>query len=325
MGKAGFIMQGARGKLGDVVFKKGERKTIQVPLTTPANPKTYAQAKQRCAFAMANSAAAGLRWLVNHSFQNITGEKQNIREFIRINSKLLRAELDANGATGAAFLGNAQIKGARGMQAANYIVSRGSVYYPVFATPVDAPTEPGVSIDAQVGGSLNDNITDQTSYESVLAALGLNPGDQLSVIAILDYPTIIAEYQGEKNWQCQSFGARVTFLPTLPENFSGKLIDANGHINAALTDATETIGTIILAEGTGNKINILIGNVPTGGVVQAVGVIRSQKDMNGKYCYSPCQLLFTDEGNHAPTVVESYMTQSADTNSDYFLDQPLKN
>lgn len=325
MGKAGFIMQGARGKLGDVVYKQGEKKTVMVPLKKPRNPKTYTQAKQRCAFAMANSAAAGLRWLVNHSFQNITGEKQNIREFIRINSKLLRAALDANGATGAGFKGNAQIKGARGMQAANYIVSRGSVYYPVFRTPVDAPKEPGVAIDAQVGGSLNDTITDQTSYEAVLAALGLNPGDQLSVIAILDYPTIIAEYQGEKNWQCQSYGARVTFLPTLPENFSGKLIDENGHINAALTDATETIGTIVLAEGTGNMINILIGNVPTGGVVQAVGVIRSQKDMNGKYCYSPCQLLFTSEGNDPGIVVESYMTQSADTNSDYFLDQPLKN
>ncbi len=326
MGQAGFIMQGARGKLGDVVFKKGEGRTIQVQRIKPKNPKTFAQAKQRCAFAMANSAAAGLRWLINHSFQNITGEKFNIREFVRINSKMLRAQIDRDLNGGAKMEGNAQIKGAHGMQAAAYIVSRGSIYYPVFeGASID---EPGVAIIPQGETALNTSITSQSVYEQVLATLGVAPGDQLSLVGIVDYPTVIASYDTEENYQCQSYGARVTFKAELPDNFSGSLLLADGTVNPALTEASETIGKIVIATGskTGESgpydvIDITIGNVPTGGTVQAVGVIRSQKDMNGKFAYSPCQLLFLGEGLDTTTVVDSYQTQTSEKNSDYFLDQ----
>lgn len=326
MGKAGFIMQGARGKLGDVVFKKGEGKTIQVERIIPKNPKTLAQAKQRCAFAMANSAAAGLRWLINHSFQNITGEKMNIREFIRVNAKMLRAQIDRELEGGRGFEGNAQIKGARGMQAAAYIVSRGSLFYPGFNA--SASGDPGVSIIPQGTTALSTAITGQAVYQSVLATLGVAPGDQLSVVGIVDFDTVIAEYNGETNWLSQAYGARVTFKPELPENFSGSLLLADGTVNPALTVASETLGKIVIAETTmsqeGQTINVIditIGDVPTGGTVQAVGVIRSEKDMNGKFAYSPCQLLFIAEGIDTTTVVESYQTQTSERNSDYFLDQ----
>lgn len=326
MAKAGFIMQGARGKLGDVVYKKGEGKTIMVERKDPRNPMTLRQAKQRCAFAMANSAAAGLRWLVNHSFQNINGEKQNIREFIRLNVKMLRAQIDRELNGGSMLQGNAQIKGARGMQAANYIVSRGSVYYPVFEGSSNG--EAGVAIIPQGETALDTAITSQAGYEAVLATLGVTPGDQLSVVGIVNFPTVIATYDTESNYQCQSYGARVTFKSELPENFSGSLLLADGTINPALTETSETIGSIVISESTKSKegttynvIDILIGNVPTGGTVQAVGVIRSQKDMNNKFTYSPCQLLFLSEGIDTATVVESYQTQTSDSSSDYFLDQ----
>lgn len=62
----------------------------------------------------------------------------------------------------------------------------------------------------------------------------------------------------------------------------------------------------------------------TGGVVQAAGVVRSVKDINGNFTYSPCQMIFIGEGNDIETVVASYQNQTSDKSSDYFLDQPVR-
>lgn len=330
MAKAGFIMHGARGKVANNVFSKGENGTIQRELVKPRNPKTLRQAKQRCAFAMATSAAKGLRFIVNHSFQGINTEKENIREFIRINSKLLRAQIETSLAGGNAVKGNLQIKGARGMQAANYIISRGSVFFPAFS---QAAAEHGVGVkyiaQSETPADLSATITTQEQYEAALAVLGFKPGDQCSVVAICGFPTTIATYLTENNYLTQAIGARVTFATTIPEGFSGTLLDENSHVNAQLIE--EKLGNMefIMTPAAGDDpafIHVVLSasDVPTGAIVDAVGIVRSVKDINGQFTYSPCQLLWLGEGIDDLTVVQSYMQAAAgDTESDYFLDQPV--
>ena len=328
MAKAGYIMGGARGKVGDYVFQKGEKGTIQRVKVTPANPKTLAQRKQRMSFAMANSAAAAMRFIVNHSFENISGEKNNIREFVRLNSKLLRAEIDSLVAGSGTFNGSAEIKGARGAQPADYIISRGSAFYPQFEAKADYDN--GVLIvPAGQLADLNATITSQELYEKALAVIGLKPGDQISIICMMTTENVIASFEGETNKLCKVIANRVTFKATLPEGFNGKLYDGVSYvINAELIDETEGEGKMsimetTLEEGGDTYLVLFLKDIPNGDYLkgEAVGVVRSVKNLNGKYEYSPCQLKFIGDANNAITVLGSYADSAKAGDSDYFLDQ----
>ena len=328
MAKAGYIMGGARGKVGNYVFQKGEKGTVQRVRVKPANPKTLAQRKQRMSFAMATSAATALKFIVNHSFQNISGEKENIREFVRLNSKMIRAMVENFIAGIDGFHGNAQIKGARTAQAANYIISRGTAYFPTFAENQNN----GLGVEYAAQGALTDlsaTITTQAHYEAALAVLGVKPGDQLSLVSMYDYPTMIAQYDGEPNYLGKVYASRITFLSELPENFSGTLI-VDGAINPALIeekagDVDMVFSTIAATADDPAKIVVALDEdmIPAEASAQAIGVIRSVKDLNGKFEYSPCQLKFVGEGNDCITVLGSYADKVSTTDSNYFLDQAV--
>lgn len=322
MAKAGFIFHGARGKVGNQVLARGEKGTVQREYVIPSNPKTLAQAKQRMAFAMATSAAAGLKFIVNHSFENISGEKENVREFVRLNSKMLRAQIEnaLNEGTNGQMV--AQIMGAKGMQPANYILSRGSVYFPQYA--IDAANN-GVKYAAPTGSTtaLNATVTDYDSYKAALADLGLVPGDQISIVVLFEYFTTIAEYQGESNNLCKAIGARATFKTVLPEGFSGKIFDATtGILNPALIE--ETINHIqVIVDNTDITLALPESDYPAQATLRGVAAIRSQRDVNGKFCYSPASLGFLGEPIELSIALQSYLKQSGSAaSSDYFLDQP---
>ena len=325
MAKAGYFMGGARGKVGDFVFRKGEKGTVQAVKVTPANPKTLAQRKQRMSFAMANSAAAALRFIVNHSFENISGEKANIREFVRLNSKLLRAEIDSVVAGTGVFEGTAQIKGARGCQPANYIISRGSVTFPTLNRVVDNDIA-----ECQYGCSsvqnANATIDTQEKYEKALNAYGFAPGDQLSVIVIAETGTEIANYNGESNYLCKVVAGRVTFVEEIPEGFNAALADSTGVINASLIAEKEgaPIRMTAYEMDEDDICSVELDFQAVSGAnshVGAAGIVRSVKNLNGKYEYSPCQLVYKANAIDTMEVLNSYADSNSASDSDYFLDQ----
>ena len=322
MAKAGYFMGGARGKVGDFVFKKAPGKTVMQVKVTPANPKTLAQGKQRLAFAMATSACAGLSFLVNHSFQNKHGEKANKREFIRVNSKMLRAAIDAFVAGTAGFKGNAQIKGAKSLQAAEYIISRGSAYFPDFHGKEDATYGGVCEIPAQGDlAFLSAAINNQEQYETCLSVLGLKPGDQISIISMYDFPVDICQYDSETNALCKVFPSRLTFK-TAPD-FNGTALIVDGHINWRYVQEAVGNSINIIADTTNDKVIFAqdAGDAE-GNPMQAIGIVRSTKNQNGSYEYSPCQMQFVGEGNNPEIVLQSYLPQNGSSNSDYFLDHP---
>lgn len=90
MAKAGLILQGARGKLGKMKLSKGEGTTIISELVAPGNPQTQKQMAQRIIFGTVAQARTAMKAIVNHSFQGISSEKKNLREFTRLNIRQLR-------------------------------------------------------------------------------------------------------------------------------------------------------------------------------------------------------------------------------------------
>lgn len=325
MAKTGYMWRGAKGKFGDIVFAKGENATIARPLVTPRNPKTTAQAKQRMAFAMATSAAKALKFIVNHSFENISGEKANVREFVRLNAKMLRAAIDTFLAGGENKVGSAQIKGARGMQPAPYIISRGTVEFPA---SIDYGGYTGYEISGEA--LMQQNFNTQAAYVEHLAKIGFAPGDQISLIEIHELPTEIAKYESESNFLNKVYAARATFKPVLPANFNGSITvstpDNLNILNPALLDDQE--GTIALEyEGAGTSeeptYNVY-GFVVEGdnkGTLMAGAFVRSQKDMNGDYAYSNAQFVYFGEGADPEIVMGSYLNSASNSDSEYFLDQ----
>lgn len=326
MAKGNLFLGFGRKKLGDLVFYRANGAQItRARNRAPKNPRSVAQAKQRMAFAQATSAAAGLKFIINHSFEGLNTENENVQHFVAINSKLLRAEIEAQLDGTGAFHGNAQIMGAKGMQGADYIISKGSVYLPAFSSSSDY--KGGVSYP--IVTSLEDaaaTITTQEEYEAALAAIGCAPGDQLSLIGIFELPTTIASYDTEYNYLNKCFASRVTFKQTIPDGFSGKLI-VDTAFNESLIE--ESYGAEI-AVGTGqvSDVDSFImefqedADVPAAATMQSIGIVRSRRNLNGKYEYSPCQLIWVGEGNDVASVLPSYMNvQNQGAGSDYFLDQ----
>lgn len=90
MAKVNGLMRGTTGKLGGVVFSKGESGTIAKEYVKPTNPKTGSQVAQRIIWATVTSAAARMAAVINHSWENVAYGKKSKREFVKRNVALLR-------------------------------------------------------------------------------------------------------------------------------------------------------------------------------------------------------------------------------------------
>ena len=90
MAKAGFWLQGAKGKLAGTILQKGEGGTIQRIATDPKNPQTNRQMMQRIIFATVAQAARYMRPIINNSFEGITDPALAIRHFRKINCDQVR-------------------------------------------------------------------------------------------------------------------------------------------------------------------------------------------------------------------------------------------
>ena len=90
MGKVNGLMRGTTGKVGGVVFSKGESGTVVKEYVKPTNPKTGSQIAQRIIWATVTAAAARMAAVINHSWENVAYGKKSKREFVKRNVALLR-------------------------------------------------------------------------------------------------------------------------------------------------------------------------------------------------------------------------------------------
>lgn len=91
MAKAGFVLHGARGKVGNLVARKGDNKTILAeyqPIVR--NPQTNAQMATRIILSTVSQAVPLLYPIIDHSFEGFAVGSKCTREFRRLNMNLLR-------------------------------------------------------------------------------------------------------------------------------------------------------------------------------------------------------------------------------------------
>lgn len=325
-----------RGRVGSTVYRKGQNATVASEYQSQvANPKTIAQAIRRCSFATVSAAQSSLRFLVDHSFEGVNGKRANLQRFMKENVNIFAADLKrVVTQQGSSMEGVVNIKGVSGIQPAPFVVSRGSLPFFSEQTLNVEGTFYGISLN--LGGvSVPDVITSQADYETTLAAIGLQAGDQLSVISLFSTESTSGSYGGYQNLACRIVGSRVTFVTTLPENFSGALIttvDGVSRFNPALVARSEgnMLAEFISSSAPGAVDELKIGDgarqTALGEFLLAGCVIRSQIDQNGKYRYST-QSFVIDESVAAEVpdgAIASYMAATpSDMESQKFLDNPL--
>lgn len=306
MAKGNMLLGMARKKVGDLVFYRANGEQIsRARNRAPRNPRSAKQSIQRMVLATASKMAAAWRPIVDHSFEGYNVGQESVRHFQQLAMARLRGQ-------------------------AAYLINEGEdpacADFAIKGSPIVGMSE-GLRISSGVldfgllqavgngvyhytiGSTFNwaQAFTTQAGYEDALAALGIEPGDQLTFVCVQRNTTIpVASFGAETNYAQRVRYARVVFKPTLPENFDDTLV-SDGAFNEDLVQSVEgdfptiddtTPGTLKFSADEGNW------NAAQG------GLIRSKIDVNGKWRYSTCDLVSdrTDfDENNASAVYPSYM------------------
>lgn len=176
--KSGGTRSYIRGRVGADVYsigKDGAGKKQQVVRSlaeSVANPQTESQMRGRMIMSTVMQAMAGLKPIIDHSFDGISGRQGNISEFISRNYALIKADVDANPSTGNQFgLVKYQEKGAK---PGAYIISFGEASFP------------SAFSQAPSGNISMEWADEEGTIQDFLQATGLTSEDYLTVVTISD-------------------------------------------------------------------------------------------------------------------------------------------
>lgn len=323
-----------RGRIGNTIYRKGQNATVAAQYQPQvANPKTLGQSVQRAVFATVSQALAGMRSIVNHSHYGVSGTRQNEQRFVEQNIAQLRGLIIGNVQGSVPFEGVLNLKGAKGIQPAPYIISEGTLAFPRVdaVTPAAAKLPLGTSLD------LLDTIINQQDYENALRVLGLLPGEQLSFVGIYDTATLTAQFEGSDG-TVQNFGqvvyaSRVTFVDELPADFDGDLVkQVSGQIyqfNPQIVARSE--GEMRVTIDGKDSQHLVLGDARQGNddTLSCAAIVRSARDINGRFNYSNTQMVARPtSGSSFPRAinyVESYMAgASVELGKRPFLNNPIQ-
>lgn len=306
-----------RGKLGGTVYyRAGGEQISRSRNTSPANPRSILQQRQRAAFATMSQAQSSLRKIVDHSFEGVKYGQPSLSRFAKENLGIL------GNVTGE--IQNYNIKGCTAPQLNPYRISTGSL--PMVDYEL---TENGLRIeftDEQLQ-AFTANITTQAQYEAVLAMFGCVPGDQLTIVQLgfgnTNVPKVIASRGNAVNYAVYTRIARIVFVNELPANFSAPFYDdASGLINAALLTRSEGVFSVTISNGSPGVV------LNAGYAEPCAALVRSQQMQDGKWARSTAvmQVLEKYKGYAKGIEVEASYGDTARENvgsSKYYLNNAL--
>lgn len=323
-----------RGRIGNTIYRKGQNATVAAQYQPQvSNPKTLGQSVQRAVFATVSQALAGMRSIVNHSHYGVSGTRQNEQRFVEQNIAQLRGLVIGNVQGSVPFEGVLNLKGAKGIQPAPYIISEGTLAFP----RVDAVTPSAAKLPLSTSLDLVDTILNQQDYENALRVLGLLPGDQLSFIGIYDTATLTAQFEGSdgivQNFGQVVYASRVTFVEELPADFDGNLVKVvSGQVyqwNPQIIARAE--GEMRVTIDGKDSQHLVLGDGRQGNddTLSCAAIVRSARDINGRFNYSNTQMVARPTSGtsfpRAINYVESYMAgASVELGERPFLNNPLQ-
>lgn len=272
MAKGNMLLGYARGKVGDLVFTRRNGEQVTRPrVRVVNNPKTEGQMIQRMIFASVIAAYTRMKSICDHSFESVKYGADSQAKFMSENLRRLRAfyptsaDPTALGKTqpvdGMAF----SLPNDRAAAGTGLIIAQGSLV---------APT-PAVSAAGVLTGF--GQAPEDIKISSVLAALGAVPGDQITVVGLLElgdgYHFVKSRYVVDVNATAAQLAEEWT---------------ASGSADAFDAEKTD-VGTLKLNAAANAQSTI----EDDSGKEVAVGIIISRKDESGKWLRSDAILYNT--------------------------------
>lgn len=181
MSKGNPFLGQARGKVGDVVLYRANGEQITRSRNRqPRNPRTALQLAQRVFLKTSSSAYALMQAICNHSFQGYAEGNACQARFNKLNIDAMRVRLadELNSGDPYSILtsttANFAARNSMGAEVNEYIISEGSVHGVVVAKNSDAGSSFGIVCE----------LPSTPTYADVVAALGLQQGDQLTFVQL---------------------------------------------------------------------------------------------------------------------------------------------
>lgn len=260
MSKGNMLLGHARGKVGDLVFSRTNgQQVVRARAAVVKNPQTEAQMIQRIILNTVAQAYSKMQPIVDHSFEGIQSGQKTMSAFMAKNLKVLRARVSNAVADPTQGLGEVRAfvpVGENGFVPNAYIVSMGSL--PGLTPVLESTTAAKVGL----GGA---------TYGDIIAALGLQRGDQLTFCNItgesdaemrFDYARVILDPQNEDGSEAPLSSALIVDgainLPSKRNtgNFYTLTQDAQNVVTYLVGDALRTIaGTFIIVSRKGTDNN----------------------------------------------------------------------
>lgn len=312
-----------RGKRGGIVYYRANGEQLSRPRVTPRNPKSAKQAVQRMVLATAAKIAAAYRPIIDHSNEGMQPGSAQVNKFRARTMQMLRqaAAVYFDSSIQTSIPADFALKGAptigyvSGLQ-----VSRGSL--PFNDTLVGPDDELNIKLSAGDSFHMLTHSNDsQSEYEESLAAIGLAPGDQLTIIMHgRDISQPVAQFPYGDNAIEANFAqfvsfARVTFAASIPDAEGIPILIESGDgykFNPQIiVDSQGTFPLILSADFAGVKYMVLRTGLDDNFL--AAAAIRSQKQENGSFKYSSALMQTSDnylDSNNAYPVYLSYMADS---------------
>lgn len=177
MSKGNMLLGHARGKVGDLVFsRQNGQQVTRARAAVVSNPQTTAQMVQRILMNTVAQAYSKMAAIVDHSFEGLKKGQPSMSYFIKTNLALLRQKVANWQAQGHDFTGIGYFTQLKANYYApnEYIIAKGQL--------------PEVGVDADFFGEMVATtipVADGATYADVIAAAGLQRGDQLTFIGFV--------------------------------------------------------------------------------------------------------------------------------------------
>lgn len=173
MAKTGFWLNGAKGKVaGTTIYQSNGETVMRVINRSVKNPRTTAQLIQRIITKTVAKQYSAMKEIVDHSFEGVTAGANTMAKFRSVNNTLLRERIAA-----------AQQAGNKFDEIYNFIPLKSNKFIPAVVQLSDGSLPQIEIVDTPVDIA-NFKVGTNNTYEGVLNTLGLERGDQLTLITV---------------------------------------------------------------------------------------------------------------------------------------------
>lgn len=175
--KTGGTRSYMRGRVGSDVYtigkdgKGNKQQVVRSLAESVTNPRTIAQMRGRMIMSTIMQARAGLKAIIDHSFDGFDGAQANLSEFSSRNYALVKADVAANSEGGNAFGLNKFNE--KGIKQGAYIISNGDAIVPA-----------SVSLETALGEMIIAMGSNPATIAGLKAALGLSSDEYLTLVGI---------------------------------------------------------------------------------------------------------------------------------------------